>query len=623
MLSISLWLADDLFSHNYTFSGVYIYPSHISQTIHLMLAERYSNGSVLGILSQPVNRSSLYYLKVNEDDVHPLPAQAVGASIATVESLIAASHLFLPAHYVGNNYHKNTGVIIPNKLSLHWGELKGFKLLGRTSSAMEDIWIDAGFGFPEAQVWLAHMYSFGKDGFALNETLARLLYEEAAAAGNTEALYTMGVYYATGTGGVAQNASIAYRYFLRAANDPYSPHATSLHALGNHFAGMHNNPQDVNFTESLNYYRKAAASNSSAGHYSYAAMLMRHEVHGNGDAGVVSKIIYHFGRAMELGSINAMIMLALGLFDSDSWVGEYYRESIWHNQSFHATTQKFTDKKYSIRYSSNGSMWFRIYDSDDYIKFEYPYPPNHRDGLKIMKYMSEMLHRVRQLKTLGIDAYFYSDYSSALEYLEEAADLGSTSAQMNTLYVLEKLRKSSTCSDGDHFMGVGDCARYMELRILRRLLQLSNSGERYAKRNLADILMRGSEFVRQNTSLACRLYTEAAEAGDALSVVSLGWISFNGADVISKNNTLAKLLFMDAFYRELFDARGNMYSTYGVAPLLSYCYVSISELMSMLLFNLESVSLKAEICAVVLLVLMGGLIVYMLLCLKWRKLKLD
>ena len=607
--------------------GVYTYPSHISQTLHMMLGERYSNGSVLGILSQPVNRSSRYYVNVidHKDDPVPFTGQLIGAGEEIAESLISAAHYFLPAHYVGKNYHRNAGILPPSRVSLHWGELKGYDLLGRSSAAVEDLLIDAGFGFPEAQVWLAHMYSFGKDGFPLNETLARLLYEKAAAAGNTEALYTMGVYYATGTGGVPQNASIAHLYFLKAAyNSPFFPHAQSFHALGNHFSGMHGNPQDFNVSQSLSYYRKAAALNCSSGHYSYAAMLMRNEDGGNGDAGDVSKIIYHYGRAMELGSIAAMATLAIGLFDPDSWLGEFYRDAILHNKSFNRSVPNYSDK-YPFRYSVNGSMQFRIYDSEDRISFEYPYPPSHRDGLKIMGYMSEMVHRVKQLKTLGIDAYFYSDYPSALEYLEEAADLGVKSAQMNAVHILEKLRKSAICYGAYalEFPKAGNCTRDMDIRILRRLLQLSNSGERTAQRKLAEILMRGSDLIKRNISLACRLCANAAEAGDTVSIVSLGWITFLGTESIVKNTTLAKSLFIDAFLRELSDAKDNLYSTYGVAPLLSYGYALITELLSTFPFDLDCIVLDLEICVLVILVMAASAILYILFGVKLKKIKSD
>ena len=136
--------------------------------------------------------------------------------------------------------------------------------------------------------------------------------------------------------------------------------------------------------------------------------------------------------------------------------------------------------------------------------------------------MSEMIHRVKQLNTLGVDSYFYSDYVSALEYLEEAANLGVQSAQNNVLHVLRKLYASSNCIMLFPHSKDRNCTEDLQRIVLHRLMELANSGDRDAKRKFADDMINGTAYLRKNVSLASRLYAEAAEAGDTVSIVKLG-----------------------------------------------------------------------------------------------------
>jgi hypothetical protein len=127
----------------------------------------------------------------------------------------------------------------------------------------------------------------------------------------------------------------------------------------------------------------------------------------------------------------------------------------------------------------------------------------------------------------------------------------------------------------------GVCRSYLNYMANHRLVQLANSGDVYALRDLADNLIMGSEHSQQSFQMsqdirngsekegqgnigdlnqrrqidinminsqrkmkAARLYTAAAGYGDVRSLMSLGWIfQAGGGEYIPKNLTTASSIF--------------------------------------------------------------------------------
>ena len=77
----------------------------------------------------------------------------------------------------------------------------------------------------------------------------------------------------------------------------------------------------------------------------------------------------------------------------------------------------------------------------------YPYQPSCEAALPILKHMSDMSVRSKQLMRLGVDAVYYGDLMSAVGLLDEAADLGLEGAQENALFVYAQLARR--CSDAE------------------------------------------------------------------------------------------------------------------------------------------------------------------------------
>jgi len=171
-----------------------------------------------------------------------------------------------------------------------------------------------------------------------------------------------------------------------------------------------------------------------------------------------------------------------------------------------------------------------------------------------------------------LDAYVRGSLWESLELYEEAADLGVDFAKANAVFLYEKIKRqhcqgskafgrqalkyfmsfknisflqtsfgpinssnvdtTDTYSDSmANFLSPEDCSAYMDRMVIRRRLQLSQSGDLAAMSSLADRLLFGSSaasssssYLPRNAYQAAQLYGMAAESGSTRSLVSIGWI---------------------------------------------------------------------------------------------------
>ena len=73
--------------------------------------------------------------------------------------------------------------------------------------------------------------------YALMRFFFTSFFERAAAAGNSEGLYNIGVFYANGHAGYPKNVTKAISYFELASNHS-NPFPMALHAMGNYYYGL-------------------------------------------------------------------------------------------------------------------------------------------------------------------------------------------------------------------------------------------------------------------------------------------------------------------------------------------------------------------------------------------------
>ena len=168
--------------------------------------------------------------------------------------------------------------------------------------------------------------------------------------------------------------------------------------------------------------------------------------------------------------------------------------------------------------------------------------------------------------------FLRGDYWAALEYYEEAADLGVRAAQENAAYIFEKLLPTECAEYADYYVDDAQftksadqvqrelqastasstaqgtaagthaksyrcttaeecCKQYMTKLATRRWSQLAQTGEPRAMRKMADALLDPTQsFVAQNSSQAALLYALAGEQGDSESLLHLGWMLYYGED---------------------------------------------------------------------------------------------
>lgn len=190
-----------------------------------------------------------------------------------------AAHYFPVTQYVVSHYGAvDTGVGMLEEVRLldTSGHPQGFG--GEEDLMHQFTEAEALGGDPAAQTWLGKRYFWGWGGLTPDEVAARGWFERAAAQGEPEALYNLGVFHELGQAGFPMDREKSFQYFLRAANAA-NPFHMALHAVGNHYRY---HPVEANHSLAREYYLKAADRDSPEALFSLAMM------HKDGVGGPVS-----------------------------------------------------------------------------------------------------------------------------------------------------------------------------------------------------------------------------------------------------------------------------------------------------------------------------------------------
>jgi TPR repeat protein len=248
-------------------------------------------------------------------------------------------------------------------------------------------------------------------------------------------------------------------------------------------------------------------------------------------------------------------------------------------------------------------------------------------ALQLLKHIAEHSYRTNDLNKAALAAYVANPPRpwDALALYDEAASLGLQSAQENAAFLHEELGAAECGKDGlvalslqeatrrVHSLlqslaersggggsssssssspssasfpgesrgggrvlpGLGSeerCRFFFDKLAARRWMQLANTGDYLARREVAEIYARPTRppvtkaAVQPNKTHAALLYALAAEQGDVHSMVHLAWLLHEGGDGLVKNNSAARALFLTAADSEFRDeSAGGPLNTNGVA----------------------------------------------------------
>eukprot|EP01041_Mallomonas_annulata_P001309 gene1309-2526_t len=375
----------------------------------------------------------------------------------------------------------------------------------------------------------------------------------------------------------------------------------------------------------------------------------------------VHKAIYHLCIASSLGHMRAMDHLAHGLFDPESWLGAYSRKlkafpaglsHIIDNiieehedekliKEFNATLSSKGRKSKSkssgplittVVYKFNRSEPLRIFLPYGTVELPHPPSPSCRAALPLLEYLATTIYHTNDLTDDALSAYIDGSLWEALEYYDEAADLGIPFAQENAAFLYEELEQiecgvrerdggsgldrflnatagitsrvkgnnsdNNNSNDNDsslsnakdinsnymsplYNLSSEECSKYMQRMAGHRWLQLGRRGVVDAVREVADRIQSGREPFDVNVTNAVELYTLGAEAGDVQSLMNLGWIFYTGKSEVHKNISLASRMFSTAFQWEVNSNITYPYSrsTHGLAPALAWSLVQLVQLL--------------------------------------------
>lgn len=302
--------------------------------------------------------------------------------------------------------------------------------------------------------------------------------------------------------------------------------------------------------------------------------------------------VFFYAKAAEKGHVRSLSSLSQALWDPSSWLGEYVRKKrsgiplLLKEKSRVKEIENITDFLNTtlslLGYNESEPITINIPGSTDILLLPWPLDVSCQAALPLLKFLSEHSYRVRDSARGGLDSFMAGDTWAALDYYDEAADLGSASAQENSAFIYELLSKSeceSLVNTNDaqdfHFLknsvvfvedfvlqkfgfnislstlfsqenkplenlnnslkylpnleGINCTVYYSKMAAHRRVQMVANK-DPYAMRRIADNLLVGTFPFPRNATAAAILYGNAAELGDVNSLMSLGWMFYSGYD---------------------------------------------------------------------------------------------
>jgi TPR repeat protein len=421
--------------------------------IHLRMLSKSSS------IASPLSASSL---SGREQYIAPMATET--------ECRAAGSYYFPVTQYVASHIDfVESGVGRLEEVSLSVGNLMGYQ--GDEDELHQHYEAEALAGDPWAMMWMGRRYWWGQGGVRPDHQMARRWFERAANANDPEGLYNVGVLHNNGQAGYARNPDVAMGYFERAANAP-NPFPMALHALGNHYS-QHSDYRKRNVTKARVYYEKAANMDYPGGHFALAIMLKE----GIGGPVSIPLCVLHLAQAASKSHVRALNFLAHGLFDPESWLGQYGREeaakkilaekevrrkkALEGKDSTSKDQDSPTPEPIQSPVPTDPSAGFEgtsklkdkpkwVYNSSEpisvvlptvVVQLPHPLRSSCEAALPLLKYIADMGYRSNDLTKGALDAYLEDDLWTAVDMYDEAAALGVDFAQENAAYLYSALRR--------------------------------------------------------------------------------------------------------------------------------------------------------------------------------------
>ena len=536
------------------------------------------------------------------------------------ECLTALAHLFTVSQSVTANYGiVDNGITAMEDVRIMTADLKQHAGIDNDDHQFNEL--EANQGNPDAQLYLARRFFWGQGGVRPDPDLARHWFEAAAEQLHPEALYNLGVLYNTGQLGYSVNNTKAVELFKQAANplDGSPPFAMALYAVGTYYQ---NDPENKDINKAIDYYVRACATGSVDAHFSLFFIFQTGE--GLDNTPNIPLAMHHLVESVNSGHVRAMNFLAHGLYDPESWLSGYGRESAYASRYGLENLAQGVKKEFDHTILRSGPVSSWVYNSSEPFQVRLPVgvvnlpvPLGSGDGcpaaLHLMKHLSFMSYRANDLVNSALEEYsehFDPRNSEALGLYDEGAELGIPQAQANSKYLYQLLQETECVPElGGAEVNQKQCMKYYKMMRERRLVQLGNSGDIAAKREIAFLLLEETKMERSDLSCtkaeekskiqeAAELLILASEQGDIESLFSLGWM-FARNDAPFKNKSMSRLLFNTAESWEqqlqgqgltVFEQGYTAYSTFGLASILAKFYLRVDDFLEDLGFrSIESV----------------------------------
>lgn len=297
----------------------------------------------------------------------------------------------------------------------------------------------------------------------------------------------------------------------------------------------------------------------------------------------ISISMFLYAKAANTGHIRSINTLALAFWDPSSWL---YDSNFHSEERYPLGSQTIFDvlgntTLTALGYNPSNDVVLVLPGAADYIILPTTLLRDCSVALMMFKFLAEHSYRIRDISRAGYESFMFGDLWAALDFYDEASELGSSAAQENAAYIYEILM-TSECEkvderkrpqwriDIDYFIsslkdvfpfqsyfksfsyggsyrtkgdstnkssvtylpGLDDskCTMYYKRMAAVRRLQSSVNKEPSAIRRIADDILVGEHPFKKNSTVAISMYRRAAEMGDVHSLMNIAWLFRSGTD---------------------------------------------------------------------------------------------
>jgi len=332
----------------------------------------------------------------------------------------------------------------------------------------------ADMGNADAQNYLGWCYRNGL-GIQKNETEAAKWYRKAAEQGNAFAQNQLGWFYQNGLGGIQKNETEAAKWYRKAAEQGDESGQSNLGWCYENGFGVQKNE-----IEAAKWYRKAAEQGDAFAQNQLGWFYL------NGLGGIKkneTEAVKWYRKAAEQGNVSGQISLA--------WC---YENGVGVDIADWDEAAKWYRKALAQEENADIRQWLEYYDN----------------GMVVIEVAEDV-----SLNALGVEHYNKENYTEAVKYFRQAADMENAKAQYNLGWCYEN--------------GLG--VQKNEIEAAKWFRKAAEQGDMTAQNKLGWFYQNGLGGIKKNETEAVKWYRKAAEQGQINGLRNLGWCYANGVGV--------------------------------------------------------------------------------------------